>query len=214
MMGMSSLLLLSNLDEKQRRYTSAMQKSADTLLQLVNDVLDLAKIESGQFSIQSGPVVLADLLQQCIDGYDGLARKKGCTLHVELDPALPRELLGDALRMRQVLVNLLANAVKFTRAGRIDVRLTRNGPAPAGKVRLLAEVQDTGCGISDEALGRLFQEFVQADPTIARDYGGTGLGLALSKQLVERMGGRIGARSAKGVGSTFWFELTLDTEVP
>jgi signal transduction histidine kinase len=214
MMGMSSLLLMSNLDEKQRRYTSAMQQSADTLLQLVNDVLDLAKIESGQFGFNPGPVALDTWLQQCVEGFAALAQKKGCAIHVALDPALPRDVIGDALRMRQVLANLLSNALKFTRAGRIDVRVTRGGAAPAGKLRLHVEVQDTGSGMSEEALGRLFQEFVQADATIARDYGGTGLGLALCKQLVERMEGRIGARSQKGVGSTFWFELTLGVEGP
>jgi signal transduction histidine kinase len=210
MVGMSSLLLMSNLDDKQRRYTSAMQQSADTLLQLVNDVLDLAKIESGQFSIGAEPIALGPWLQQCTEGFVAIAQKKGLDLHVDLDPSLPQEVVGDPLRLRQVLTNLLSNALKFTRTGRIDVRLTRGGPVPAGKVRLRAEVQDTGKGISEQALGHLFEEFVQADATIARDYGGTGLGLALCKQLVERMGGRIGARSQFGVGSTFWFELTLD----
>jgi signal transduction histidine kinase len=210
MVGMSSLLLMSNLDDKQRRYTSAMQQSADTLLQLVNDVLDLAKIESGQFSIGAEPIALGPWLQQCTEGFVAIAQKKGFDLHVDLDPSLPQEVVGDPLRLRQVLTNLLSNALKFTRTGRIDVRLARGGPVPAGKVRLRAEVQDTGKGISEQALGHLFEEFVQADATIARDYGGTGLGLALCKQLVERMGGRIGARSQFGVGSTFWFELTLD----
>jgi signal transduction histidine kinase len=209
MMGMSSLLLMSNLDEKQRRYTSAMQQSADTLLQLVNDVLDLAKIESGQFSIVAAPIALEPWLQQSTEGFAAVAQKKGCAMHLELDPSLPREVVGDAMRIRQVLTNLLSNALKFTRTGSVHVRLKRGAAAPGGPVRLRAEVQDTGKGISEQALGQLFQEFVQADATIARDYGGTGLGLALCKQLVERMGGRIGARSQLGVGSTFWFELTL-----
>lgn len=212
MMGMSSLLLMSNLDEKQRRYTSAMQRSADTLLQLVNDVLDLAKIESGQFSIALGPVPLEAWAQESAEGFMVVGQKKGVALQLHLEPALPRAVIGDAQRMRQVLANLISNALKFTKTGRIDVRLRHGGAAPAGQVRLRVEVEDTGKGISDEALGQLFQEFVQADSTIARDYGGTGLGLALCKQLIERMDGRIGASSRLGVGSVFWFELMLGVE--
>ncbi len=212
MMGMSSLLLMSDLDEKQRRYTASMQRSADTLLQLVNDVLDLAKIESGQFNINLAPVALEPWLHQSGETFLVVGQKKGVAVHLALDPALPRVVVGDALRMRQVLSNLMTNALKFTRSGRVDVRLTRGDAAPPGNVRLLVEVQDTGSGISEQALGRLFQEFVRADDTIARDYGGTGLGLALCRQLVERMGGRIGARSELGVGSTFWFTLMLGIE--
>ncbi len=208
-MGMSSLLLMSNLDDKQRRFTSAISSSASTLQRLIDDVLDLAKIERGQFQLNPQPFVLAPWLEQAAAAYVSQGEAKGVTVTTHLDSALPAELVGDALRIRQVLVNLLSNALKFTRAGRIDVRVDLLGGAAAGAARVRFEVRDSGTGISDEALSRLFQEFVQADETIAQDYGGTGLGLALCKQLVETMGGRIGASSQKGVGSLFWFELDL-----
>jgi signal transduction histidine kinase len=144
-----------------------------------------------------------------MDAYVSQGQAKGVVVDAGLDAGLPDRVVGDALRLRQVLVNLVSNALKFTRAGRVDVRLRNLGGAPLGATRLRCEVRDTGTGISDEALKRLFQEFVQADETIAQDYGGTGLGLALCKQLVEAMGGRIGASSEKGVGSLFWFELDL-----
>ncbi len=208
-MGMSSLLLMSNLDEKQRRFTSAISNSASTLERLINDVLDLAKIERGQFQLNPQPFALEPWLDQAAAAYVAQGQAKGVVVATQLDFSLPARLVGDALRIRQVLVNLLSNALKFTRTGRVEVALRRLGSAAAGAVRLRFEVRDTGTGIADDALKRLFQEFVQADETIAQHYGGTGLGLALCKQLVEAMGGRIGASSQKGVGSLFWFELEL-----
>jgi signal transduction histidine kinase len=208
-MGMSSLLLMSNLDEKQRRFTSAISNSASTLQRLIDDVLDLAKIERGQFQLNPQPFELEPWLAQATSAYVAQGEAKGVTVAAQLDPGLPEHVVGDALRIRQVLVNFLSNALKFTRTGRVDVRLRLLGGAPAGSARLRFEVCDTGTGISEDALKRLFQEFVQADQTIAQEYGGTGLGLALCKQLVEAMGGRIGATSQKGTGSVFWFELDL-----
>ncbi len=209
MVGMTSLLLMSNLDEKQRRFTSALKSSAHTLLQLVNDVLDLAKLEHGQFQLNPQAFELESWLTDTTAPYVLQGQMNGVAVHAELDRGLPASVVGDALRLRQVVTNFLSNAIKFTRSGRIDVRLRSAGSAPADRVRLRFEVQDTGTGISEEALGRLFQEFVQEDDSIARDYGGTGLGLALCRQLVESMGGRLGASSRKGVGSVFWFEVEL-----
>ena len=209
MMGLSSLLLMSKLDDKQRRHTSAMQSSAHTLLQLVNDVLDLARLESGQFSLNPGPFELAPWLQEGLAPTVATGQLKGVAVSGQIDPALPARLVGDAMRLRQVLCNFLTNALKFTSTGSIQVRLRQAGIAPAGQVLLRLEVEDTGKGIATEALGRLFQEFVQADDTIARDHGGTGLGLALCRQLAERMGGQVGASSQPGMGSVFWLEVCL-----
>jgi two-component system sensor histidine kinase/response regulator len=212
-MGMSSLLLMSALDEKQRRFTTAINSSAATLERLINDVLDLSKLESGRFQLNPQPFALEPWLAQVTGPYVSMGLAKGVAVNVDPAPDLPRELLGDVLRIGQVLVNLMANALKFTRAGRIDVRIRNGGGSAPGVVRLRFEVQDTCMGISAEALGRLFQEFEQANETIAQDYGGTGLGLALSKHLVELMQGRIGARSEPNVGSLFWFELDLPEAV-
>ena len=209
MMGLSSLLLMSNLDDKQRRHTSAMQSSASTLLQLVNDVLDLAKLESGQFSLNPEPFELASWLQEGLAPTVVTGQLKGLDVSGQVDPALPARLVGDPMRLRQVLCNYLTNALKFTSCGRIEVRLRQAGVAPDGTVLLRLEVEDTGKGITAEALGRLFQEFVQADDTIARDHGGTGLGLALCRQLADRMGGQVGASSQPGVGSLFWLDVGL-----
>ena len=209
MMGLSSLLLMSNLDDKQRRHTSAMQSSAITLLQLVNDVLDLAKLESGQFSLNPEPFELASWLQEGLAPTVVTGQLKGLDVTGQVDPALPARLVGDPMRLRQVLCNYLTNALKFTSSGRIEVRLRQVGTTPDGTVLLRLEVEDTGKGITAEALGRLFQEFVQADDSIARDHGGTGLGLALCRQLADRMGGQVGASSQPGVGSLFWLDVGL-----
>jgi signal transduction histidine kinase len=208
-MGMSSLLLMSDLNEKQRRFTSAISSSAETLQRLIDDVLDLAKMERGQFQLNPAPFELAPWLAQSAAAYIAQGEAKRVVVTAQLAAGLPACVIGDALRLRQVLVNLLSNALKFTQAGRVDVQLRSLGSAPSGSVRLRCEVRDTGTGISEAGLQRLFQEFVQADETIAQNYGGTGLGLALCKQLIESMGGRIGASSEKGVGSLFWFELEL-----
>jgi signal transduction histidine kinase/tetratricopeptide (TPR) repeat protein len=209
-MGMSSLLLMSELNDKQRRFTTAISSSAATLQRLIDDVLDLSKLESGRFELHPRPFALESWFTQVTGPYVSMGKTKGVEMGISVDPNLPRELDGDVLRIEQVLINLLSNALKFTRAGRVDVRLRHGGPAAPGLTRLRFEVQDTGMGIATDALGRLFQEFVQADETIATDYGGTGLGLALCKHLVELMRGRIGASSEKNVGSLFWFELDLN----
>ncbi len=208
-MGMSSLLLMSELNDKQRQFTNAISSSAATLERLINDVLDLSKIESGRFELTPAPFVLETWFVQATGPYVSMGKAKGVQVGIESAADLPPALVGDVLRIGQVLVNLMSNALKFTRTGRIDVRMRNGGEPSPGLTRLRFEVQDTGIGIAPDALGRLFEEFVQADETIARDYGGTGLGLALCKHLVELMHGRIGADSQKGVGSLFWFELDL-----
>jgi len=208
-MGMSTLLLMSNLDDKQRRYANAMRSSGQTLLQLVNDVLDLAKIEHGQFSLNTVRFPIAEWLRESVDACSFNAQLQGLCLEWSCDPRLPSHAVGDPMRLRQVLANFLSNALKFTKSGQVRVRASAAPGPQADEWLLRIEVQDTGKGISAEALARLFQEFVQEDDTIARDYGGTGLGLALCKQLMALMGGTLGASSALGHGSTFWLEAPV-----
>lgn len=208
-MGMSSLLLMSKLDERQQRFTSVICSSASTLQRLIDDVLDLAKLERGHFQLNPHPFALEPWLRQTTDAYIEQGYTKGVFVHAEMEDGLPGTVVGDSMRIRQVLANFLSNALKFTHQGSVLVHLRSGGKGADGSTCIRFEVRDTGTGIAKEALSRLFQEFVQADETIAQTYGGTGLGLALCKQLVEAMGGRIGASSHKGVGSLFWFELPL-----
>ncbi|MCA0243637.1 MAG: hypothetical protein LCI02_22595 [Proteobacteria bacterium] len=213
-MGMAELLMRSPLDAKQRRFVEILRGSADTLLLLVNDVLDLAKLEVGRFQFQPTPVALEPWLRAAVEPYIVQAQLKSLALDWTLAPTLPAQLVFDELRLRQVLANLLSNAVKFTRTGRIDVAVGGAPGATPEHWRLRVEVRDTGRGIAPDAQARLFQEFVQADAGIGKAFGGTGLGLALCKQLVERQGGRIGVDSVPDQGSTFWFELELPVHPP
>lgn len=174
---------------------------------MVNDVLDFSKLEAGQVEIVPRPFAPAALIDNTVSIVRGSAEAKGLAFSVAFDPAVPEWLLGDEDRLRQVLLNLLNNAVKFTTQGRIDLRI--DAQVTDGGVHLRCSVQDTGIGIPAAKRDRLFQRFSQVDGSIGRDYGGSGLGLAISKALVERMGGAIGVESEVGRGSTFWFALDL-----
>jgi signal transduction histidine kinase len=209
MLGMAALLLQSNLDEGQRKYVSLTKSSAEMLLHLLNDILDLAKIESGRFDLDLKPFSVTQTACETTEVFSALAKLKGIGLSITVDPSLPGQVLGDALRIRQVLSNLVSNAIKFTRVGavRVDV-LRRSGTAEAA-CALRFEVHDTGKGIGAEARERLFTEFMQEDASTASEFGGTGLGLALCRQLVHLMDGEIGVESEIGKGSLFWFELEL-----
>ena len=212
-LGMTSLLLLSNLDERQRRFVSLAQTSAETLLQLVNDILDLAKIESGRFQLDLQPFSIATVCGEVAETFQVLAESKGIELVLTVDPTLPRTLIGDALRLRQVLTNLVGNAVKFTSTGTVALGVFahqhRRSVAPGNSCSIRIEVRDTGKGISAEACSNLFTEFMQEDVSTARHFGGTGLGLAVTRQLVHLMEGEIGVESALGSGSLFWVELEM-----
>ncbi|MEE7493391.1 PAS domain S-box protein [Methylobacterium oryzae] len=207
--GYADLLLDEpGIDGRPRQCGERIRSAGAALLTVVNDILDFSKIEAGQVEIAPRPFSLAALIDDTVSIVRGLAEAKGLALHVDLDPASPPWLAGDEDRLRQVLLNLLNNAIKFTPAGGVGLRVAAGGgPDP---VLLAFSVTDTGIGIPAAERGRLFKRFSQVDGSYRRRYGGTGLGLAISKLLVELMGGRIGVESEEGTGSTFRFELDLD----
>ncbi|WP_267360947.1 MULTISPECIES: PAS domain S-box protein [unclassified Methylobacterium] len=191
-----------------RQHAKRIRIAGAALLTVVNDVLDFSKLEAGQVEIVPRPFAAAALIDTTVSIVRGSAEAKGLTLSVRFDPVLPEWLLGDEDRLRQVLLNLLNNAVKFTARGRIDLCVSADAMR-GDAVQLRCSVRDTGIGIPAEKRDRLFQRFSQVDGSIGRDYGGSGLGLAISKALIERMGGTIGVESEAGHGSNFWFALDL-----
>jgi signal transduction histidine kinase len=206
MLGMTELLARTPLDAAQARYTHTIARSGQALMTILNDILDLSKIEAGKLQIEAHAFEPRAAVKDVCDLMTARATAKGLQLAVEFAPTLPARLVGDALRLQQVLHNLVGNAVKFTRQGRIVVTVQ-----PGADARWRFIVSDTGIGIDAERLSHLFDSFTQADGSIARQFGGTGLGLAISRQLVELMGGRIEVKSSPGGGSTFAFELPLPT---
>ncbi|MGD0047325.1 MAG: ATP-binding protein [Bryobacteraceae bacterium] len=206
--GMAALLLDTALTPEQRECAATIQDSGELLVTIINDILDFSKIEAGRLDLER----VDFSLESAIRGAERLTRpvieRKGLYLHVELDEELPRWLAGDPTRLRQILLNLLSNAAKFTERGGVRMRVS-SGPAAEGRVALRFAVTDTGIGLTAEAKARLFVKFTQADSSTTRKYGGTGLGLAICRQLVELMGGAIGVESEPGVGSTFQFMVEM-----
>jgi signal transduction histidine kinase/CheY-like chemotaxis protein len=207
--GMTSLLLDSPLNEAQRDYVETIRASGDSLLTVINDILDFSKIEAGKMQLEKIRFVLAETIDQAFDVIALRAHQKGLELICTIAPDVPAALLGDPTRLRQVLVNLLGNAIKFTDKGEIVLAVTRLGLNAAGETELRFVLGDTGIGIAAEALRSLFVSFQQVDSSATRRYGGTGLGLAICKSLVELMGGAITVESTVAVGSTFAFTIRL-----
>lgn len=207
-LGMTELLLNTELSPKQEKYGNIIYHSAETLLTLINDILDISKIEAGELKIEHIPFNLVEVLQDVTSLMSSKAFEKHLDFFVYYDPTLPSGFIGDPTRIRQVFMNLVSNAVKFTSQGYIYMKITAK-ELEQNQAVIHAEVQDTGIGISSKNQERLFVKFSQGDPSTTRKYGGTGLGLAISKQLVEKMGGSIRVDSEEGKGSTFWFDLPL-----
>ena len=207
--GMTGLMLDTKLDDEQAEYARTVHSCGNSLLDLINDILDFSKIEAGMLEIEELEFDLRASIDQVIDVVGSRATEKGLELAVWTDPRCPDEVIGDPGRIRQILVNLAGNAIKFTESGEIELRIDVLGE-DTNAVRLRFSVRDSGIGIPREHMDRLFQSFSQVDASRTRKYGGTGLGLAISKLLTESMGGEIGVESETGVGSTFWFTLTMN----
>ncbi len=209
--GFTKLLLKTVLDARQRDYLETIRYSAENLLSIINDILDFSKIEAGKLTLDASPFNLRELIEDTLAILAPSAIEKKLELILHYDNAVPPELIGDPLRLRQVLTNLISNAIKFTPRGYIVVRVEANGPANA-HIPLKISVADTGIGIDMSQQPLLFNAFSQADASTSREFGGTGLGLTISKRLIEQMGGEIGVDSQRGHGSTFWFSLRLKTQ--
>ena len=207
-MGMTELLLDTQLCAEQRDYADTAFRSAEALLGIIDSLLDLSKIEAGKLQLEDVAFVPAEVVQEVLKLISSRARNKGLNLTPGICPEAYQEWKGDPVRLRQVLLNLVSNAIKFTERGEVRVKVSIAQESEFW-VKLLFEVEDTGIGLSAEAQSRLFEPFVQADGSITRKYGGTGLGLAISKQLIELMGGRVGVESESGRGSRFWFTAQL-----
>ena len=205
--GMTGLLLDTPLNPEQREYTEAVRRSGEVLLTIINDILDFSKIDAGRLELEAIDFDLPTAVEESLDMLAERAQSKGLELACVIQPDVPQVVTGDSGRLRQVLLNLVGNAIKFTHEGGVFVRVSRPGDDAAGVVRF--EVSDSGIGISIDARARLFQPFSQADTSTTRRYGGTGLGLAICKRLAEAMGGTIGLDSEPGQGTTFWFTAAL-----
>ena len=218
-LGISELLLKTNLSKEQRESLETLQSSADSLLTIINDILDLSKIEAGEMHLERLGFELKTCLEHVVSLLDNRAAQKNIELEFHIDKLVPKRLVGDVSRLRQILMNLIGNAIKFTPKGKVEVwvsshsdcesSLTGMGCTTMKKINLKFQVRDTGIGIQKSDLPKLFQVFSQVDASTSREYGGTGLGLAICQKLVTLMGGEIGVESEENRGSTFWFTATF-----
>lgn len=208
-LGMAELLARTDLDPKQKTFTDIIVKSGNALLTIINDILDFSKIDAGQLALDPSPFKLAEAIEDVATLVSARAQEKDLELIVRVDPALPEHVVGDVGRLRQIVTNLMGNAVKFTEKGHVLVDVTGQADESSGLVSLMFKITDTGMGIPKEKIKQIFEKFSQVDTSSTRRHEGTGLGLAISTKLVALMGGEIGAESEHGMGSTFWFTIAL-----
>lgn len=206
--GMTELLFNTDLDERQLKYCNAVYNSGELLLVLVNDILDFSKIEAGEMQLYNKPFVLNVMLKEIIQLLDTRAQKNNVKLSIHRKPGVPTTIMGDQTRIKQILINLVGNAIKFSKDGQVTINIEKMSQSTQ-TISVRFEIVDTGIGIPISKQKTIFEKFTQADESTTRKYGGTGLGLAISKRLVELMDGKIGVESEPGHGSTFWFDITL-----
>jgi signal transduction histidine kinase len=208
-LGMTDLALATSLTREQSEYLQGAKTSAEALLRILDDILDVSKLEAGKMAIEAMDFELGAMLQNTLRLFEVPARKNGVELRLSVEPECPAWVRGDPVRLRQILVNLVGNAVKFTREGSIEVRVARTSGD-----RLLFAVKDTGIGIARDKLDTIFEAFTQGDGSHTRRFGGTGLGLTITRKLVGLMGGRVWVESEPGAGSRFYIELPLPEQAP
>ncbi len=208
-LGMAELLARTDLDTKQKTFTDIIVKSGNALLTIINDILDFSKIDAGQLALDPAPFKLGEAIEDVATLVSARAQEKDLELIVRVDPTLPEHVVGDVGRLRQIVTNLMGNAVKFTERGHVLVDVTGSTDETAGVVSLMFKITDTGMGIPKDKIKQVFEKFSQVDTSSTRRHEGTGLGLAISTKLVALMGGEIGAESEHGEGSTFWFTIAL-----
>ena len=213
-LGMSELLAETTLSREQEKYVHLFHDAGENLLTLINDILDLSKVEAGQIKLEEVPFHLGDLIEKITEILGMRAGEKGLDLICHLQPDLPEDVIGDPLRLRQILTNLIGNAIKFTEKGEIvlEVNTTKPLDPEAREMNLVFSIADTGIGISADQLAHIFDKFTQADASTSRKYGGTGLGLAITRHFVELMGGTLSVKSEPGKGSVFSFTVTMPTQ--
>jgi CheY-like chemotaxis protein/anti-sigma regulatory factor (Ser/Thr protein kinase) len=206
-LGMLDLALSGDLKAEQREFICAAHAAAHSLVRILNDILDLTKIERGMFSIVEEPFSIRKCVENTFNILLPVAKRKGLDLNCTMADDVPETVSGDQTRLNQILTNLAGNAVKFTEKGKVEISVTAGGRAPGGKRAITFTITDTGIGIPEGKKDLLFREFSQVDDSHSRTYGGTGLGLAISKEIVERMGGKITVTSEEGKGSAFSFRI-------
>jgi len=204
--GMAEVLNMTDLDQEQKKIVNLIIRSGNNLLNIINDILDFSKIENGKLEIESVPIDLKSIIREVVEMMMFSINYKNVILYHKIDPNIPEFVIGDSLRIKQVLINLVSNAIKFTKEGEIVVEANFLGNSNEMNC-IVFKVKDTGIGINHNEKVNLFAAFTQADASTSRKYGGTGLGLAISSRLVEMMGGKLDVISEKGKGSVFFFDV-------